>query len=148
MPPTAIGNPHPQEAAVVRRYFVSKMVTVDFGDGPERRPKVLAGRLPEGTSAAVAVHPSGNWALVVLSNPAGVPAFPGDSEVDALPDVSLDVEHGAIDRGRRNAAEAALRKHGANVPDVLNGDGYRAFIRGVGRQCRPDFSEDDFGLPG
>lgn len=66
--------------------------------------------------------------------------------VDELPDVSLDVEWNAVDRSRRNQAEAALARRGLQRPSVSPGNGTRVFIRGIGRMLNPNFNEDNFDV--
>lgn len=140
----------------MRRYFVCKVV--DFRTTPEapvqRLPKLLTplpngtARFASGTSVAVEQHPGGNWAIVVVSHPSGVPTFPGDGDIEALPDAPVDVEWAAVDRAERLRAEAGLQRVGAAVPTIAPGEGFRYFVRRVGQQCRPAFTEDGFGIPG
>jgi hypothetical protein len=92
-------------------------------------------------------RPLFDWCLVLVQtdNHARVAALKG---VDPLPDVSLDTQWNSVDKTRSDAARAALARRRVPAPAINPGDGYRHFIRGIGRQLVADFHEDGLGIPG
>lgn len=90
-------------------------------------------------------RPLARWCLVMVATDEHAPVQ-SLAGVDALPDVALDKQWGSVDKGKSDDARAALARRGAAMPGVGPGDGYRMFVRGIGRQLQPDFSEDHFDV--
>jgi hypothetical protein len=132
------------------RYYLSDIT----GDGQTTetayRPVIadlgvtLAEVIPTDPNTGRPLH---DWCLVLVQtdNHARVAALKG---VDPLPDVSLDTQWNSVDRSRSDAAKAALTRRRVPAPAINPGDGYRNFIRGIGRMLVEDFHEDGLGIPG
>jgi hypothetical protein len=133
-----------------KRYYLCDIV----GDGTRDNPyRPAVANLTNPGVNYVAVIPSdpatgrplAAWCLVLAStnNHARIQALPA---VDTMPDVSLDTQWNSIDKTRSDAAKAALARRGIGPPSIAPGDGYRVFVRGLGRQLQPDFVEDNFDV--
>lgn len=135
----------------MKRYYISDVI----GDGSEDNPYRAAAEVPGvNVTALIPTHPEGHpdygkpsspWCLclVAADDHVRIRKLPG---VDPLPDVTLDTRWGAADREKQDAAMAALSRRGIAQPSMDAGDGYRAFLRKLGRKLDPTFHEDAFDV--
>lgn len=89
--------------------------------------------------------PTQTWALCLASGPNHTAAL-ADREIDALPDVSLDVKVGAIQNATKTRMKNALTARGLPGSIVDNADGYRDVIRAIGRFLNLNFDENHFDV--
>jgi hypothetical protein len=132
----------PEETFMSRRYYICDLI----GTGSDVDPvRPAVDDLGVNYAIVRAPDPAARWCLVVVAttNHARVAAARG---VDALPDVSLDVQANSIDKSKFDSAKAALARRGATVPATAPGDGFRVFLRGIGRQLEPTFDEANFDV--
>jgi hypothetical protein len=130
-----------------KRYYLCDVVGDGTRDNPFRPAVANLGvnHVAVIPSDPATGRPLANWCLVMVStnNHASVQALSG---VDTLPDVSLDTQWNSVDKGKSDAAKVALTRRGIGLPSISPGDGYRVFLRGIGRQLQPDFVEDNFDV--
>ena len=133
---------------MARRYYLSPVI----GDGTLNNPY----------RAAVADTPNASVAAVWASDPAtGVPTIPwalcvvaatnhatalADSRHAALPDMLLDARMSALSNSARNRLDSALAKFGVDPATVITNEGYREFVRSVGRLLQATFDENALGV--
>lgn len=132
---------------MAKRYYVCDVVGTGSESDPYRPAVADLGVnhvavIPTDPATGRPLHP---WCLVLVAtvNHARVAAARG---VDALPDVTLDTQWNATDKGKRDAAAAALARRGITPPGIAPGDGFRGYVRGLGRQLQADFVEDNFDV--
>ena len=127
-----------------RYYLATVIVDVDpVEGGPRVRAKTAFYAISQ--SAVIPSGPDGmplfNWALVVVNGVNHAPLL-ADSQIDALPDVPLDVKVNAITTSVRQDMSAALARRGIAAAVITQADGYRDVIRGLGRVLQADFNEN------
>lgn len=138
----------------MKRYYVCRVL----GDGTYSnpyRPAIADTIDPKTGIKAFAM------ALVMATNQDGSPKLPrclviaagqdhalvrNHADIDALPDYPLDVKVSAMNAATKAAAFARLQARGIDVSNLGQADGFRDFIRELGRQHEPTFSEDSFDV--
>jgi hypothetical protein len=131
---------------VAKRYYLSKVITVDGPFGPERRAKVLT---QSGVRAGVQLlHPSGAWALVILDATNHVSLI-ADLDNRDLPDLSLDIKWNAMGSVAQRRLEHTLAHFGIPTsvftePTLV--DAYRDVIDRIGQLAEPTFTTNNFDV--
>lgn len=129
----------------MRRYYLSPVV----GDGSLSNPyRAQIADEPETSVAAVIStdangQPTSAWALcLVAAQSHGQLAR--DNRFGPLPDMLFDARMSALSGSAKAALDAALLKFG--VAATVQNEGYREFVRSLGRLVDPAFDENALGV--
>jgi hypothetical protein len=138
---------------MAKRYYVSTII----GDGSDQspfRPAIedvarLAG-IPIRASYEIASDPvTGlplrNWAFVKLAATNHV-AMAADVRVDALPDLTFDVQLSTLTNQQLIAIRNRLQARGIDVSQITSTRTFRFLIRLLGRLHNATFEEDNFDV--
>jgi len=94
------------------------------------------------TRYIVANFATHNWVLMRI-NYWDYATLQADNNVHFLPDFPLDAKISAMSAECKNMCDAALTDFG--IPDCMTGqEAYRDFLRCIGRQIAPNWSEEDW----
>jgi hypothetical protein len=134
----------------MKRWYVDDILGDGTIDNPFRPS--LADQIDpskEGFTAVMPPTPGGvpaqRWCLVLVEAPNHT-RFPGVSAASKLPDFPLDGEYNAIDRDARDAATSALTRRGVAPPAMNPGEGYRFYVRRLGRLIQSGFHEESMDV--
>jgi hypothetical protein len=93
------------------------------------------------TVARISTH---NWALMQVGYSDYQPLV-GKANIDMLPDFPFDAKMTSMTPATRNNLDNILTKWGIPTTCSSNAEGYRDFIRCLGRQIHPDWVETSWG---
>lgn len=131
----------------MRRYYLCPMI----GSGTEESPY----------RPKIANFSNVNWTAIVSHNPDGTLKLPwafvivravdhttilADSQIKALPDISLDLTVGDLSAAVRNAMNNALTNFGIDTSPVKMSTTIRQVLRYLGRKHVADFDENRFDV--
>ncbi len=131
----------------MKRYYISKII----GDGSDLNPyrTKVAGygvnhvSVIENDPATGA--PLHAFALCLVNAVNHAPLLI-DPDIDALPDVGLDIKMSAVHTATKNALLSRLTARGFDTADFGTADGFRDVVKGIGLQLSPTFNENHFDV--
>lgn len=85
---------------------------------------------------------------LALVSAADLSAVLADADVDALPDVSLDLLWSSLPSATRTAIRTRLLARGFTVTGIVAGLTVRQVLRYLGQQLRAEFDENKFDVSG
>lgn len=133
---------------MARRYYICKVLDSVSPDG--RYVRLKLGDLGVDHSAVIGFDAAGDprpYGIAIVSAPDHT-ALLADADMDALPDVSLDVAWTAVPLAVRNTIRTRLQARGFSVAEIVAGRTYRQILRFLMRQLDSTADENAFDVSG
>lgn len=125
----------------MKRYYISKIV----GSGTSPEDSIRAKIADYGVNHVIEISDK-KWALVVVEAKNHAQLLK-DSDIQALPDVALDIRLAAVQKKSLDNMKTDFEsKWGIDPKFADTQDGFRDIIRYLGRLHNPNFDENNFDI--
>lgn len=140
----------------MKAYYISDTFVIDRGDGPENTTAVkealIARKLATGADFTHSLvmptdpqtgQPLHNWALEIVGTKDHA-ILRGKQKIDPCPDYPLDAKLSSMEVATKEHWKGQMQRRGISLANLQETNGYRVWLRQVGRQLDPTFDEAAF----
>jgi hypothetical protein len=125
----------------MKRYYLCPVITEQDPDlGTVRRLK-----LPIGINHSAVIVDGVNWGLAIVAA-ANHTALVNDSQLDKLPQITMDATLATLTNQQRNTLLNRLTALGVNVSGITTSTPFWEVLRRIGQHLDPNFYEFSFDV--